>query len=155
MVYSDELFLQKNKQNILLETGSLQLGHDALGDLQDGGMVGLPFCVRAVFGDAVSHRVQIRFREVGLHQTPGMLHDILGSSPDEGLQSAAGGLQPLGQTLGSCHALRLERPKQCLQRPAQAIQCRPALCRLFLRFCKKHPAGSAQAKENDRKHIVV
>ena len=69
-------------QQKLLETGSLQLGHDTLGDLQDGGVVGLLFCFRAVFGDAVSHRVQIRFREVGLHQTQGMLHCILGSSPD-------------------------------------------------------------------------
>ena len=57
MVYSDELFLQKNKQNILLETSSLQLGHDTLSDLQDGDVVGLPFYVRVVFGDAVSHRV--------------------------------------------------------------------------------------------------
>ena len=57
MVYSDELFLQKNKRNILLETGSLQLGHDTLSDLQDGDVVGLPFYVRVVFGDAVSHRV--------------------------------------------------------------------------------------------------
>ena len=111
MVYSDELFLQKNKQNILLETGSLQLGHDTLSDLQDGDVVGLPFYVRVVFGDAVSHRVQIRFREVGLHQTQGMLHGILGSTPDEGLQSAAGRLQPLRLALGSGHALGLERPK--------------------------------------------
>ena len=45
---------QNKKQNIL-ETGSLQLIHDALGDLQDSGVVGLPLYVRAVFGDAISH----------------------------------------------------------------------------------------------------
>jgi hypothetical protein len=33
--------LQENKQNKFLETGSLQLGHDALGDLQNSGVVGL------------------------------------------------------------------------------------------------------------------
>ena len=79
-------------QQKLLETDSLQLGHDALGDLQDGGVVGLPLGVRAVLGDAVSHWVQIRFREVGLHKTQGMLHCILGTSPDAGLQPAAGRL---------------------------------------------------------------
>ena len=52
-------------------------------------MVGLPLRIRAVLWDAVSHRVQIRFREVGLHKTQGVLHCILGSSPDAGLQSAA------------------------------------------------------------------
>ena len=55
-------------------------------------MVGLPLGVRAVFGDAVSHRVQVRFREMGLHKTQGVLHNILGSSSDAGLQSAAGRL---------------------------------------------------------------
>ena len=79
-------------QQKLLETGSLQLGHDALGDLQDGGVVGLPLGVRVVFGDAVSHRVQVRFREMGLHKTQGVLHSILGSSPDVGIQSVAGHL---------------------------------------------------------------
>ena len=71
--------------------------------------------------DAVSHWVQIRFREMGLHQPKCMLHGILGSSPDEGLQSAAGCLQPLRQALGRRHTLGLERPKQRLQRPAKAI----------------------------------
>ena len=88
----DQLSLQQNKQKKFLETSSLQIGYDALGDLQDSGVVGLPLCIRAVFGDAVSHRVQVRFREMGLHKTQGVLHSILGSSPDAGLQSAAGRL---------------------------------------------------------------
>lgn len=63
LVHSDQLSLQQNKQKKFLETDNLQLGHVALGDLQDSGVVGLPLCIRAVFGDAVSHRTQIRFRE--------------------------------------------------------------------------------------------
>ena len=137
-------------QQKLLETGSLQLGHDALSDLQDGSMVGLPLRVRVVLRDAVSHRVQIRFREVGLHQTQGMLDSILGSSPDEGLQSATGRLQPLRQALGRRHALRLEHPKQRLQRPAQAIQCHPALCRVIPHFCRKAPGWISPSRRNDR-----
>jgi len=46
--------LQQKEQNKILETSSLQLGHDALSDLQDGGVVGLPLGVRALFRDAVS-----------------------------------------------------------------------------------------------------
>ena len=72
-------------QQKLLETGSLQLGHDTLGDLQDGGVVGLPLVVRAVFKDAISHGVQVHLREMGLHKTQGVLHRILGSPPDTGL----------------------------------------------------------------------
>ena len=113
--HPDQLFLQQNKQQKTLEAGSLQVGHDPLGDLQDSSVVGLTVCVGAVFRDAVPHR------EMELHQSQGVLNGIYGSSPDEGLQLAAGRLQPLRQALGSRHALGLERPKQCLERPAQAI----------------------------------
>ena len=102
-------------------------------------MIGLPLYIRAIVGGVVSHWIQVRLREMGLHQPKCMLYGILGSSPDEGLQSAAGCLQPLRQALGRRHALGLERPKQRLQWPAQAIQCRPALCYLLLCFCKKAP----------------
>ena len=75
----------QNKKKNILETGSLQLVHDALGDLQDSVVVGLPICVGAVLRNAVSHRIQIRLREMGLHQSQCVLHGIPGNSLDEGL----------------------------------------------------------------------
>ena len=81
--------MQHNKQKKFLETSSLQLGHDALGNLQDSSVVGLTVCVGAVFRDAVPHR------EMELHQSQGVLNGISGSSPDDSLQLATGCLQPL------------------------------------------------------------
>ena len=100
-------------------------------------MVGLPICHGAVTRNAVPHQIQIHLREMGLHQLQCVLHGIPGSSLDEGLQSARGHLQPLRKALGCRHTLGLERPKQSLQRPAQAIQCCPPLRRLIIHFCKR------------------
>jgi len=66
-VHPDQFFSQENKQKQFLEAGGLQVGHDALGDLQDTGVVGLPIRLGAVTRNAVPHRIQIRLREMGLH----------------------------------------------------------------------------------------
>ena len=72
-------------------------------------MVGLPICHRAILRNVVPHQIQIRLREMGLHQSQCVLHGIPGRSLDDGLQSATGCLQPLRQALSRRHALGLER----------------------------------------------
>ena len=117
-------FCSKIKQNILGGGLQIQVGHDAFGDVPNVGVVGLPVCLGAV-------------REVGLHQSHGVLHDIHGRSLQEGLQSATGRLQPLRQALCHSHAFRLECPQQSVQLPAEVIQHRLGLGHLALRFCRK------------------
>ena len=58
-------------------------------------------------------------------------------SLDEGLQSAMGRLQPFRQAFGRRHALGIKCPEPSFQRPTQAIQCRLALRRLILCFCRE------------------
>jgi len=87
--------------------------------------------------NTVSHQIQIHLWEMGLHQPQGVLHGISGCSLDEGLQSARGCLQPLRQVLSRGHVLQLERSKQSVQLPAQAIQHRPGLGHLTLHFYRK------------------
>ena len=53
--HPDQLFLQQNKQKELLEAGGLKVGHDALGDSQESGAVGLPIRLGAVSRNAVAH----------------------------------------------------------------------------------------------------
>ena len=100
-------------------------------------MVGLPIRLGAVTRNDVPHRIQICLREMGLHQSHRVLYSIPGRSLYDGLQLATGRLQPLRQALGSRLTLGLERPEQSLQRAAQAIQHRPALGHLILRFYRK------------------
>ena len=58
-VHPDQLFLQQNKQQKILGAGSLQVGHDPFGDLQDSSVVGLPIHLRAVSRNTIPHRIQI------------------------------------------------------------------------------------------------
>ena len=116
---TDQTILQQNKTNPW--DGSLQVGHDALGDFLDAGMVGLLVYLGAVGRDVVAHRIQIRLREVGLHQPHGVLYGVPGCSLDEGLQSATGRLQPFRQYFRRGHALRLERPQQSVQLTTEVL----------------------------------